>query len=199
MTLGPKIRDLRLRKGMTVQQLADASGLSKGFISQVENGHTRPSLSTLQELADSLSTSVAYLVVSAETAPHVVRRADRRRVEVRGNTSKVEILSAQPPRNLEVAIAELPPGLSAEGKLHFHHVEECIVCLEGRLQLTYGEHIVVLEEGDACHFDGRSPHAVENVGDRTARVLIAVTPAAFEPMFKVRNAGETETADLPAK
>lgn len=199
MTLGPKIRDLRLRKGMTVQQLADASGLSKGFISQVENGHTRPSLSTLQGLAESLSTSVAYLVVSAETAPHVVRRAERRKVSVRGNTSKVEILSAQPPRNLELAIAELPPGLSAEGKLHFHHVEECILCLEGRLKLTYGEHVVVLEEGDACHFDGRSPHAVENVGDRTARVLIAVTPAAFEPMFKVRNAAETEAAAHPAK
>ena len=199
MTLGPKIRDLRLRKGMTVQQLADASGLSKGFISQVENGHTRPSLSTLQGLADSLATSVAYLVVSAETAPHVVRRADRRRVEVRGNTSKVEILSAQPPRNLELAIAELPPGLSAQGKLHFHHVEECIVCLEGRLKLTYGDHSLILEEGDACHFDGRSPHAVENVGERTARVLIAVTPAAFEPMFKVRNAGEVETAAHPAK
>ena len=46
MQLGKKIRDLRLRRGMTVQQLAIASSLSKGFISQVENDHTSPSLAT---------------------------------------------------------------------------------------------------------------------------------------------------------
>ena len=63
MQLGRKIRDLRLRRGLTVQQLAAASGLSKGFISQVENGRTSPSLATLRDLATALMTSVAYLVV----------------------------------------------------------------------------------------------------------------------------------------
>jgi transcriptional regulator with XRE-family HTH domain len=186
MSLGHKIRDLRLRKGMTVQQLGDATGLSKGFISQVENSHTKPSLTTLNDLAAALGTSVAYLVAQEEQAPHVVRRADRRRLEVRGNTSRVEVVSAQPRRNLEVVIAELPPGLTSEGKRHFHHVEECIVCLAGRLRFTCGEHVVILEDGDACHFDGRNPHAVENVGESLARVLIAVTPAAFEPMYRVK-------------
>jgi transcriptional regulator with XRE-family HTH domain len=194
MSLGPKIRDLRQRRSMTVQQLGDATGLSKGFISQVENGHTQPSLTTLNDLALALGTSVSYLVALDEKAPHVVRRGERRRLEVRGNTSRVEVLSAQPARNLEVVIAELPPGLTSKGKLHFHHVEECIVCLSGRLRLTYGEHSVVLEEGDACHFDGRAPHAVENAGDTMARVLIAVTPAAFEPMFRVRQPGEERGA-----
>ena len=73
MQLGKKIRDLRFRRGMTVQQLAEATGLSKGFISQVENSRTSPSLATLQDLARSLETSVAYLVVEEEQVPHVVR------------------------------------------------------------------------------------------------------------------------------
>ena len=59
MQLGKKIRDLRLRRGMTVQQLAEASGLSKGFISQVENSRTSPSLATLQDLARSLDRAIA--------------------------------------------------------------------------------------------------------------------------------------------
>jgi transcriptional regulator with XRE-family HTH domain len=54
MQLGRKIRDLRLRRGLTVQQLAEATGLSKGFISQVENSRTSPSLATLQDLARAL-------------------------------------------------------------------------------------------------------------------------------------------------
>ena len=186
MQLGRKIRDLRLRRGMTVQQLAEASRLSKGFISQVENDRTSPSLATLRDLAAALETSVAYLVVEEEPMPYLVRASERQRVPVGGNTSKVEVLSAHPKRNLEMLMAELPTGLSAGDKRHYHHGEECVLCLEGRVRVTCGEHTLVLEEGDSCHYDGRTPHAVENCGERPARVIIAITPAAFEPIIRVR-------------
>lgn len=193
MQLGRKIRDLRHRRGMTVQQLADASGLSKGFISQVENSRTSPSLATLNDLATALQTSVAYLVVEEDQVPCVIRANERKRVRVGGNTSRVEVLSAHPKRNLELLQAELPPGLSAGDKLHYHHGEEIVLCLEGRVQLTCGQHTVILEAGDSCHYDGRVPHAVENAGDVVARVLIAITPAAFEPLIRVAR------GDLPAR
>jgi len=183
--LGRKIRDLRLRRGLTVQKLAASSGLSKGFISQVENGRTSPSLATLRDLAVALETSVAYLVVEEEQVPHVVRAQERPRVHVGGNTSKVELLSAQPKRNLELLMAELPPGMSAGDKRHYHHGEECLVCLEGRVSVVCGDHRLVLEAGDSCHYDGRLPHAIENCGPGLARVLIAITPAAFEPIIRV--------------
>ncbi len=188
MQLGKKIRDLRLRRGMTVQQLAEASGLSKGFISQVENSRTSPSLATLQDLARSLETSVAYLVVEEEQAPHVVRAAERPSIQVGGNTSRVEVLSAQPRRNLELIQAELPVGVSAGDKRHYHQGEEVVLCVQGPIRVLCGEHVLLLESGDSCHFDARVPHAVENAGAETARVLIAMTPAAFEPMFRVRGA-----------
>src|SRR5262245_15503958 len=186
MQLGKKIRDLRLRQGLTVQQLAAMSRLSKGFVSQVENGRTSPSLATLRDLAVALQTSVAYLVVEEEQAPHVVRAHERPRVHAGGNTSKVEVLSAQPKRNLGLMLAERPPGMPAGDKRHYHHGEECMLCLEGRVSVVYGDHRIVLEAGDSCHYDGRLPHAVENCGPGIARVLIAFTPAAFEPIIRVR-------------
>jgi transcriptional regulator with XRE-family HTH domain len=195
MQLGKKIRDLRLRRGLTVQRLAEASGLSKGFISQVENDRTSPSLATLSELARSLDTSVAYLVVEEQPVPHVVRASERPRIHVGGNTSRVELLSAQPKRNLELVQAELPPGLSAGSKRHFHHGEEIVLCLEGRLRLTCGQHVIELAEGDTCHYDGRVPHAVENAGETVARVLIAMTPAAFEPLIRVFDEAAAMTKD----
>jgi quercetin dioxygenase-like cupin family protein len=170
---------------MTVQQLASASSLSKGFISQVENDRTSPSLSTLRDLARALETSVAYLVVEEDQVPHVVRASGRPRVQVGGNAGRVEILSAQPKRNLELILAELPPGLSARGKRHYHHGEECLFCLEGSVSVACGDLSVVLEAGDSCHYDGRTPHAVENCGPGTARIIIAMTPAAFEPIIRV--------------
>jgi transcriptional regulator with XRE-family HTH domain len=194
MQLGRKVRDLRLRRGLTVQRLAELTGLSKGFISQVENDHTSPSLATLRDVANALDTSIAYLVVEEEQRPHVVRSGDRPRVAVGGNTTRVELLSALPKRNLELVLAELPPGQSAGDKRHFHHGEECIYCLEGRVSVTCGLDGFTLDAGDSCHFDGRVPHAVENAGDSIARVIIAITPAAFEPLIRVREPRASATA-----
>lgn len=189
MQLGRKIRDLRLRRGLTVQQLAEATGLSKGFVSQVENGRTSPSLATLYDLAKSLETSVAYLVVEEDQVPYVVRRTERPHMSVNGSASRVEVMSAQPRRNLELLHAELPPGVSMSDKRHFHHGEEVVLCVEGRISLACGEHVVILEAGDSCHFDGRVPHSIENAGDVVARLLIALTPAAFEPLMRSRGEG----------
>jgi transcriptional regulator with XRE-family HTH domain len=193
MPLGKKIRDLRLRRGLTVQQLAGATGLSKGFISQVENHRTSPSLATLHDLARALDTSAAYLVVEEEQEPCVVRSTHRSRVPVGGNTSRVEVLSARPKRNLELVLVELPAGLEAGDHRHYHHGEQCLLCVDGQVRLTCGEHVIDLAEGDSCHYDGRVPHAIENRGSTTARVLIAMTPAAYEPMFRVAKGATAAT------
>jgi len=184
MQLGRKIRDLRLRRGLTVQKLADASGLSKGFISQVENDRTSPSLATLRDLATALRTSVAYLVVEDDPTLHVVRAAERPRVQTGDATTTAEVLSAQPKRNLELLMLELPPGPAADEGRHSHHGEECLLCVEGRVRLVHGEQELVLETGDSCHFDGRIAHSIENLGPVPAKLLVAMTPAAFEPVLR---------------
>ena len=180
MQLGKKIRDLRCRRGLTVQQLAAASSLSKGFISQVENDRTSPSLATLRDLARALDTTVAVLVVEDDQAPHVVRGRERPVVPSQSR-SRIEILSAQPRRNLELLMIELPGSEN-----HFHHGEECLLCLEGRVRVTCGDHALTLDAGDSCHYESRVPHTVENTGSSAARILIATTPAAFDPMLRAR-------------
>jgi len=184
MQLGRKIRDLRLRRGLTVQKLADATHLSKGFISQVENDRTSPSLSTLRDLAAALRTSMAYLVVEDDPTLHVVRAAERPQLPADGNASRTEVLSALPRRNLELLLLELPAGPAAGEQRHSHPGEECLLCVEGRVRLLHGEQELMLEAGDSCHFDGRISHSIENLGPAGAQVLLAMTPAAFEPMSR---------------
>lgn len=185
MHLGKKIRDLRFRRGLTVQQLAELSGLSKGFISQVENERTSPSLATLRDLARALNTSVAYLVVEDDSAPHIVRESDRLK-GTNGAPIHVEVLTAQPRRNLEILMTTIPPGGSARTERDYHHGEECVVCLDGLVTVSGGEHRIELKPGDSCHYDGRTPHAVENAGSGPARVMIAITPASFEPAPRLK-------------
>ena len=195
MQLGKRIRSLRFRRGLTVQQLAEASGLSKGFISQVENDRTSPSLATLRDLARALDTSVAYLVVEDEQAPFVVREASRPRIQHEGSDARMEVLSMQPRRNLELTMAELPAGATVPNGRGAARGEQCVVCLEGRVTVTCGEHHLVLERGDSCHHDGHLPHTIENAGSEMARVLIAATAGPAEPASRVR-APETETVEV---
>lgn len=197
MQLGRKIRDLRLRRGMTVQQLADASHLSKGFISQVENDRTSPSLATLQELAGALRTSVSYLVADDEPTPHVVRAAERPPLDIGDDRVRAQVLSALPPRNLELLLLELAPGAAGGDRSHAYDGEECILCLEGRVLLRQGEHSHVLEAGDSCHYDGRAPHTIGNAGPRAARLLVAMTPAAFGRPRRDVAAGTTGAGPVP--
>jgi transcriptional regulator with XRE-family HTH domain len=181
MQLGRKIRDLRLRRGMTVQQLGDAARLSKGFISQVENARTSPSLATLQDLAAALRTSVAYLVADDEPTPHVVRAGQRPPLDIGDPAVRVEVLSALPRRNLELLLLELAPDAGGEGHPHSYDGEECILCLEGRVVLRQRDQVYTLEPGDSCHYDGRTSHVIRNAGPTTARLLVVMTPAAFGP------------------
>jgi transcriptional regulator with XRE-family HTH domain len=197
MQLGRKIRDLRLRRGLTVQKLADATGLSKGFISQVENDRTSPSLATLRDLAAALGTSMAYLVVEDHPTPHLVRAAERPLLPADAGAVRTEVLSALPGRNLELLAQTLPPGPAAGTPRQSRPGEVCLLCLEGRVRLLHGDQELLLEQGDACHFDGRVPHAAENMGPESARVLVAVTPAAREPEPRVAprpEAVETSTS-----
>jgi len=179
MQLGRKIRDLRLRHGMTIQQLADASDLSKGFVSQVENDRTSPSLATLQNLATALHTSVSCLVAEDEPTPHVVRVAERPRLDAGDDGVRVEVLSALPPRNLELLLVELPPGAPNGSRPRSGDGEECVLCVAGRVLLRQAGATYALGPGDSCHYDGRAPHTIHNAGTETARLLVARTPAAF--------------------
>jgi transcriptional regulator with XRE-family HTH domain len=196
MQLGRKIRDLRCRRGLTVHQLAKASGLSKGFISQVENDRTSPSLSSLRDLARALDTSIAYLLVEDDQAPCVVRGDQRPQMYFNGSSSRVEVLSSRQSRNLEVLMAELPPGASTNSSPRFNHGEQCLLCLEGQVTVTYGEHQVELGAGDSCHYDGRVPHTIENRGEAAARVLHAITSSALEPSASLQSVSRSNGVEL---
>jgi transcriptional regulator with XRE-family HTH domain len=201
MQLGRKIRDLRLRRGLTVQKLADASHLSKGFISQVENERTSPSLATLRDLAAALRTSVAYLVVEDDPTPHVTLAGERPRVDPAIPACTAELLSAVPGRNLEMLLLELAPGGRAGEHRHSHHGEECLLCLEGEVRVVHGEREWTMAVGDCCQFDGRIPHTLENAGAAPARLVMALTPASHEAEARPRAespSGDGQREEVPA-
>lgn len=195
MSLGARIRLTRTQKGITLQELSDRSGLSKGFICQLENDKASPSLQALEKLAGGLTVPIAYLFLTSGDKVHVVRESERQEYRVGPEGPLVQLLSASR-RNLKMMQLYLPPGMGTGGENHVHEGEECHLVLEGAVRYIQGDEAVVLRAGDSLHWNGFVPHRVENCGHGIAKVLI-VTSGAMEEMLECTECEEELVAAEP--
>ena len=169
MEIGSKIRDIRKRKKITIAQMSEQIGLSKGFISNIENDNTSPSLNTLQTIANYLDVPLPYLLLEKEEHMKVVRKSER--VYTTHNDIKIEHLTSQ--TGLRMMHVELAPGAST-GEAIAHEGEESHIVLKGTVLAEQGEDSVIANEGDSFSWNACVPHFVKNIGDDKAVLLIAV-------------------------
>ena len=178
MDVGRRVRELRVRRGLVIEDLARKSGLSKPYISQVETGKASPSLQTVQKLAQALGVPLTYLFLEEAFSCHVTRRTERRAISF-GDPDKLVFFLSAPNRSLEMLLLEIPSGYTAGGRTHSHEGEECHWVLEGTITAVQGDQRFVLAPGDSFHWDGSVPHRIENHGPVVARLLVARTPPGF--------------------
>lgn len=188
MKLGRKIKSVRTGKGITIQDIAERSGLSKGFLSQVENDKTSPSLNTLERIADALETPLTYLLLGERHQPVLVRRGERQVLIDEASQGRVEYLSPISGRSLQMVVVELPAGCAVGDDAHAHEGEEACWVLSGAVRMRQGESAAMLGEGDAYHWDGSVPHVIENPGPAAARLLVAMSPPAAMRIVPARQA-----------
>ncbi len=182
MHIGSRLREARQQRGMTIQELASVTNLSKGFLSQVENDKASPSLDTLERIAQAVDVPLAYILLPNERRMHVLRAADRPAYRYGEAGLRVEVLSPLPQRGLAVQQVELPPGAASGDTDHFHAGEECHIVLSGTVRAEQGNESVMLHAGDSLYWDGSIPHRVVNTGTEPARLMIALAaPAHFAP------------------
>jgi len=174
--LGDRLRELRLRHGMTLRELATAAEVSPALLSQLENNVTDPSLSTLRKLATVFKAEVSTLF-SEPNAPtvHLSRRGERMRLTAPLGEIAYERLT--PGRgDLEVLSATMNPGDVSASKRRGHESTECIIVLEGEVVVEVESHRYVLTAQEALTFDSRLPHRFCNESLKPAVFLLAVTP-----------------------
>ncbi|MFG6120140.1 helix-turn-helix domain-containing protein [Thalassobacillus sp. B23F22_16] len=181
MDIGSTIRTIRQRKKITIAKMSEGTGLSKGFISNMENNNTSPSISTLQTVANFLEIPLPYLLLEKNQRMNVVRKDERRVTTHNKDQLKVEHLTSK--GGLKMKRVEIPPGAStAEG--HAHNGEEVHLVLSGKIYAQQGEDCYTLGEGDSFSWNASVPHYVKNNEDETAVVLIAqYTDTELEDML----------------
>ncbi|NGZ74390.1 helix-turn-helix domain-containing protein [Saccharibacillus alkalitolerans] len=172
MDLGSNIRKIRKRKGITIASICAATGLSQGFMSQVENDKTSPSISTLEQIASALDVPLAYLLLKKEERMQVVRKTERRQTS--GGTEQVRVSHIGRTPHMRMTIVELAPGAASGDVPHAHEGEEVHMVVRGSVTAQQGEDVYRLSEGDAFSWNACVPHRVWNEDAEPAVILIAV-------------------------
>lgn len=188
--MGAEVRGLRQAHGLTLADLAARSGLSVGFLSKIERGRARPSLTALQDIAEALDVHVGWFFatdgpVDADERGLVVRRDARRRLGYVGGRSTDylgltdHLLSATLDRALALGISTYTPGGSSGDDLYTHEGEEAGLVLDGTIVLHLDDRTFRLVAGDSFSFESTRPHRFENPGPGDARIVWANTPVSL--------------------
>lgn len=181
--IGSRMRELRKAKKMTLQILADETGLSVGYLSQLEREHATPSIRALNVIARVLGVNINWFFPDPEEqqAPEAafVVRASRRRALKFESGIRDELLSPTLSGQLELLLCTLEPGGSSGDELYSHYGEEAGYVDEGQLELTIESEVFLLHEGDSFHFDSSRPHRYRNPGKSKTIVVWVMTPPHY--------------------
>ncbi|MGE0299696.1 helix-turn-helix domain-containing protein [Pseudonocardia sp.] len=174
--VGRNVRALRQQRGMTIDTLAAAAGVSRGTVIQIETARGNPSIATLCNLAAALRVGVGSLV-EGDNGPRVVVRRGHEAAELwrsAAGSSAVFRIGTDPPDVVELWDWTLQPGDDFDGEAHPTGTVEVLSVTSGHLDLQVGSTGHRLDAGDTVMFEAHSPHRYASAGDEAVRFVMVV-------------------------
>lgn len=175
--IGAKLRSTRVGQGLTLEQLALAIGVTKGFLSRVERDETSPSVSTLVQLCQALSLPIGALF----EAPEISRIAldDAPRINMGGRGVDEWLITAREEPRVQVIRSRMAAGATGGDALYTVNCDvEVLHVIAGSVTLDFAGREEQLRAGDTLTFPGRTPHNWRT-GDEPAEVVWTLIPAAW--------------------
>jgi transcriptional regulator with XRE-family HTH domain len=177
--IGPRLRALRSRHGLSLQQLADRSDVSPAAIHKVEQGTMVPTITTLLKLAAAFQVPVAHFIdeAAAPTSPVAYTPAKQRRVTTSPDGEVVvgRITAESGPFDLDASVTEVSAGARSQEQSR-PAGESLVHVVSGTLELTVGGQAYRLTAGDSLHFRSEASHTWRNPTSRSTKVLWASLP-----------------------
>lgn len=178
-TISDNIKKFRKQLGITLQDLADRTGLTKGYLSKVERSSKAPPYSTLNKITDAMGIEITELF-RRDVVPLPDRRiavGKKKDGRVIRQTSDVggydyEVMApSKPGKNMEPFIIYAPFEME---KMYEHEGEEFVYVMEGKLEFVYGDETYMLEQGDHVYFDCCIPHSGRSIGEKKAKLMVVI-------------------------
>ena len=181
--VGEKIKSLREDKSITIEELAQRSGLAMEQIERIENNIDIPSLAPLIKIARVLGVRLGtFLDDQDEVGPVVCRKKESKdaisfsniAIHSRKHMEYHSLSKSKADRHMEPFIIDVMPTEDTDFVLSSHEGEEFIMVMEGIMEISYGKNTYLLEEGDSIYYDSIVPHHVHAYEGQTAKILAVV-------------------------
>jgi transcriptional regulator with XRE-family HTH domain len=182
LRIGEKIRELREKRGLSLQDMANRTGYTSALLSQVENHLISPPLGALIKIAKSLEVKVgtffgeepreSYAIVRRDERKHISRYASKEGVSYGYVYESLGFDKKD--RQMEPFLVTLEPATVKSEKLSTHDGEEFIFVLEGEMEAILGDHKDVLHPGDSIYYESTIPHKVQCHRDIPTKILAVI-------------------------
>jgi transcriptional regulator with XRE-family HTH domain len=168
MQIGERLKSLRKERGLTLQQIADATNLSIGFLSNVERDVSSPTISALLSICIVLAVDLSSLLQPEAEERNAIRKSERKEIFYsRESKVKYEALTEGNKKIKSYSITMEPGAYYGEVPLGHPKEDEASVVIEGLLEIEVGGTKYVLHEGDSIYINAGTPHKYINIGEGT--------------------------------
>lgn len=179
--IGSRLRGSRLAQGLTLEQLAAVTGVTKGFLSRIERDTTSPSVATLVQICQALSLPVGSLFEAPEVQR--VSRADAPRINMGGTAVDEWLITPRAEERVQVIRSTAQPHASGGDEVYTISCDvEVLHVITGEVTLSLEDRVEVLHPGDTLTFPGRAPHTWR-AGSEGAEFLWTLIPATWSGAF----------------
>ena len=185
--VGEKIKSLRENRNISMEELAQRSGLAVEQVERIENNIDLPSLAPLIKIARVLGVRLGtFLDDQDETGPVVCRKSGQmdsisfsnNAIHSRKHMEYHSLSRSKADRHMDPFIIDVNPTDDNDFVLSSHEGEEFIMVMEGTMEICYGKNTYLLEEGDSIYYDSIVPHHVHGYQGQAAKILAVIyTPA----------------------
>lgn len=169
--IGKRIRRTRLDKKITLETMANETGLSKEFIKKIEAGDQRPSVGTLLQISRTLHIDSSFLLKEQDEALEKRSDAYTKRTD---NYAYTPLTPQAENKHLKAFRIVVEAEKSHEGVGFQHEGEEFAYVLKGRVEIQVGDHVNKLKKGESLHFNSGVKHDLRNTGKTDAELIVVV-------------------------
>ena len=177
MSIGNKIKELRKRFGLTQNELADRCDLTKGYISQIENDLTSPSIMTLTDILTVLGTNLKDFFKDDDDTKIIFKKEDYFQ-KIRETESVTWLVPNSQKNEMEPVLFTLEANQSTDIDMP-HEGQEFGYVLKGKVTVVYGNNKYLCKEGETFYFTTDKNHYLINSGSKQAVIIWVTSPPNF--------------------
>lgn len=174
-TISANLKRIRKEKKMSLDTVAEMTGVSKSMLGQIERGESSPTVSTLWKIATGLHISFTALLEGQEKETQAIQKAQiDALLSDEGHFRLYPFFPYDDNRRFEMLFIEMDAGSFSESAPHEEGTEEYALVFEGTLQLTLGEEEYLVQAGDGIRYHADRPHIYKNPGDTPTKLCMVI-------------------------